>query len=182
NSIITRPCGLNSITILEPSSTHQMLSSLSMRTTWAKGEAVQVLADLTEELAVLVEFEELRANTALVNENLAFGVDPDSRSLAKVHTCRQVERVRVLEADLGRALGEKAGRGGKQKRNAAWHGWEYIAASVAHASSVQRRQSCRRECAAHCAFRARITRNVEITTNSGTPPSSTSTQVSTLHA
>ena len=86
-----------------PSSTTQMLSSLSTRTRVRELEAVEALADLPDERAVLIELEQPRVAAARVDEDVPLGIGRDADAFAQVQIGRQLEEVRHrLVRDLGR--------------------------------------------------------------------------------
>ena len=88
---MTNPCGLNFITMFEPSSTTQRLSSLSNRMAWANEKPYAVLAPFLDVLAGEIELEELRrlaaarrtvVAAARVDEQMLLGVDGDAFGFA----------------------------------------------------------------------------------------------------
>ena len=69
-------------------------------------EAVEALADLADEVAVLVELEQARVAAARVDEDVALRIGGDADALAEIQVRRQLEEVRHRrERDLGNVLG-----------------------------------------------------------------------------
>ena len=69
-------------------------------------EAVIALADLLEEIAVLVELEQARGGAAMVDEDVPLRIGRDAHRLAEIFAGRQLEEIgHRLEGDLGHILG-----------------------------------------------------------------------------
>ena len=96
---------------------------------------VQVLPDLANELAVLVELEELRGRgrigrsdgiAAIEDEDVTLGVDGHSGGFAEIEVRRQLQHVDVgVVPDFGdRLLGERRRRDKREQQcsEKAWHG------------------------------------------------------------
>ncbi len=82
--IITRPAGLNSMTMLEPSSTAQILFQRIDSHRVSKHEAVETFTDLADIFSLRIEFEQTRTLASRINEDVSFGVRGDADAFAEV--------------------------------------------------------------------------------------------------
>ena len=84
-----------------------------------EGPGVQVPADLADEVALPVEFEQLRGRrrvrrargiAARKNEDMPLGVHRDARYFAQIQVLRQLERVGALERNDRNSVLRERGR------------------------------------------------------------------------
>ena len=94
-------------------------------------ETVEPFADLLDEFAGLVEFEQARVVAAGVDENVALGIGGDADRFAEIQAGRQLQKIRhgfvrhlrhVLSFGFGALLGAGQGLGEKSLRGQRCHG------------------------------------------------------------
>ncbi len=101
-TMTTRPSGSNLMTMSEPLSATQILSSRIYLDGMAERPRVEVVANLANELAVGAKLEKLRCSrpvsrtgriAASQRKDVSLGVDRDSGHLSQIHVRRKLEKI-----------------------------------------------------------------------------------------